>query len=281
MTATVRVHSRALTVSGDKAATRQLGPFELLAPQSVHAEAGMPRKLSAPWPVRAPLVGNAKLGQQSSAGLVGPTIDVDDDAQWTGMEAALEMDPALGEKLGRELRGLVEHLIMSARLEYQQTPVSAADVIRAIKMFYREPLPTNSCERRLEKSCLDAASRLALIHLEINEWSPHDTNISQFANARLPKAKRGRRSRNEVLRRLIVGLEKVFEAATGHKLSATGSSRTVAPRTVRGVRYEEGADIGPFPDFVEAVLRFVPEAPPLPRSRLATLVKNRPRKHQQ
>jgi hypothetical protein len=139
----------------------------------------------------------------------------------------------------------------------------------------------DSHEARLAKSRLDTVSRLAGIHLDANEWSPYDANISQFANARLPKPKRGRRPTDDTVRRLIVGLEKVFEAATGHKPSATGSSRTVAPRTVRGVRYDEGADIGPFLEFIEAVLRFVPEAPPLTRSRIATLVKNRPRKRQQ
>jgi hypothetical protein len=228
-----------------------------------------------PWPVRAPYVGNAERGELSSPGLSGATIDVDDDAQWVGMEAAL------GVKLSRELRCRIENLILSERLQYQNPRIPTADVTKAIRTLYREPLPTDRLKRRLAKSRLDAASRLALIHLETNDWSPSVRNISQFAKGRLPDPKLGKRPTDRSQRDLIEILAKVFEVATGTELSKTGFSRTVDARTiptvvegkVQDVRYPAGAEYGPFLDFIWEVLRFVPEAPPLPGWRLAELVK--------
>lgn len=235
----------------------------------------MPRELTMPWPVRVPYVGNAERGELSSPGLSGATIDVDDDAQWVGMEAAL------GVKLSRELRCRIENLILSARLQYQNPRIPASDVINAVKTLYREPLPTDRLKRRHAKTQLDPASRLALIRLAAIYWTPNVRNISQFAKSRVPDPKRGKRPTDRPFRDLIEVLAKIFEVATGTKLSKTGFRRTAYARTiptvvggvVQDIDYPEGAAYGPLLDLIREVLRFVPEALPLPGWRLEELVK--------
>jgi hypothetical protein len=220
----------------------------------------MPRKLSAPWPVRAPLVGNAELGLPSSAGLVGYTLGIDDDAQWAGMETALG-----GTRIDRSNRVRLEQLIALVRLDYENRPVPAANVIKGIKTLHRDRTPTSD----------SPALRLARIQLETNKRSPNHKNIVQYAKSRLPPPKRGRHPDDLPLRRLIPSLVEVFEDVTGRQLSKTGFSRTISPRKIGGVQYRAGAAYGAFIGFVRAVLHFIPEAPHLPDWRLETLVRNR------